>query len=101
MNIRKKCEEERMNTRVKIPAPLRKLTGDQAVVETEAETLIDLIFDLERKYPGIKERIYDGKEIRRFINIFVNGEDIRFKDGIKTKVTKGSDVSIVPAIAGG
>jgi len=90
-----------MNTRVKIPAPLRKLTGDQAVVETEAETLIDLIFDLERKYPGIKERIYDGKEIRRFINIFVNGEDIRFKDGIKTKVTKGSDVSIVPAIAGG
>jgi len=90
-----------MTTKVKIPAPLRKLTGDQGVVETEAETLTDLIFDLERKYPGIKERIYDGKEIRRFINIFVNGEDIRFKDGIKTKITKGSDVSIVPAIAGG
>jgi molybdopterin synthase sulfur carrier subunit len=91
-----------MTTKVKIPAPLRKLTGNQAVVETEAETLIDLIFDLDRKYPGIKERIYDDRgEIRRFINIFVNGEDIRFKDGIKTKVAKGSEVSIVPAIAGG
>jgi len=90
-----------MNTRVKIPAPLRKVTGNLAVVETEGETLIDLILDLDRKYPGIRERIYDGKEIRRFINIFVNGEDIRLKDGIKTKIAKGSDVSIVPAIAGG
>ncbi|MFQ5867336.1 MAG: MoaD family protein [bacterium] len=90
-----------MTTSVKIPAPLRKLTGNQAVVETEAETLIDLISDLDKKYPGIKERIYDGKGIRRFINIFVNGEDIRFKDGIKTKIARGSEVSIVPAIAGG
>ncbi len=90
-----------MTTSVKIPVPLRKLTGNQAMVETEGETLIDIIFDLDRKYPGIKERIYDGKEIRRFINIFVNGEDIRFKGGIKTKIAKGSDVSIVPAIAGG
>ncbi|MBA7503177.1 Sulfur carrier protein CysO [subsurface metagenome] len=90
-----------MTTSIKIPAPLRKLTGNQAVVETEAETLIDLISDLDKKYPGIKEKIYDGKEIRRFINVFVNGEDVRFKDGIKTKITKGSEVSIVPAIAGG
>lgn len=90
-----------MTTSIKIPAPLRKLTGNQAVVETEAETLIDLISDLDKKYPGIKERIYDGKEIRRFINVFVNGEDVRFKDGIKTKITEGSEVSIVPAIAGG
>lgn len=90
-----------MATTVKIPAPLRKLTGNQAVVETEADTLIDIISDLDKKYPGIKDRIYDGKEIRRFINIFVNGEDVRFRDGIKTKITEGSDVSIVPAIAGG
>lgn len=90
-----------MTTTVKIPAPLRKLTGNQAVVETEAGTLIDLISDLDKKYPGIKERIYDGKEIRRFINIFVNGEDVRLKDGIKTKIAEGSEVSIVPAIAGG
>lgn len=90
-----------MTTTVKIPAPLRKLTGNQAVIETEAETLIDLISDLDKKYPGIKERIYDGKEIRRFINIFINGEDVRLKDGIKTKIAKGSEVSIVPAIAGG
>jgi len=91
-----------MNTRVKIPAPLKNLTGGQGVVETEAETVIDLILDLDRKYPGIKERIYDGRgEIRRFVNLFVNGEDIRFKDGIKTKIAKGSEVSIVPAIAGG
>jgi molybdopterin synthase sulfur carrier subunit len=90
-----------MATTVKIPLPLRNLTGNQAIVETEAETIVELIFDMDRKYPGIKERIYDGREIRRFINIFINGEDIRFKDGIKTRVAKGSEVSIVPAIAGG
>ena len=72
-----------MTTSIKIPAPLRKLTGNQAVVETEAETLIDLISDLDKKYPGIKERIYDGKEIRRFINVFVNGEDVRFKTSFR------------------
>jgi len=90
-----------MTTKVKIPAPLRRLTGSKAVLETEAETLIDLISDLDSKYPGIKERIYDGKEIRRFVNIFVNGEDVRFRDGIRTKIPRGSDVSIVPGVAGG
>lgn len=91
-----------MATKVRIPAPLRKLTKEQAVVETNGSTIEEILTELEKNYPGIKERICDETgQIRRFINIFLNGEDIRFKEGAKTKVAGDSEVSIIPAIAGG
>ena len=91
-----------MATKIRIPAPLRKLTKDQAVVESSGSTIEDVLSDLEKNYPGIKERICDETgQVRRFINIFVNGEDIRFKQGTKTKVDSGAEISIIPAIAGG
>lgn len=91
-----------MSAKVRIPAPLRKLTQDKAIVEVEGKTIQDLLTGLEKDYPGLKERICDESgQIRRFVNIFVNGEDIRFKDGAKTPVAEGAEVSIIPAIAGG
>jgi molybdopterin synthase sulfur carrier subunit len=91
-----------MSAKVRIPAPLRRLTKDQAVVDVEGQTVADVIVDLEKNYPGLKERLCDETgQIRRFINVFVNGEDIRFKEGAKTAVPAGAEVSVVPAIAGG
>ena len=91
-----------MPAKVRIPAPLRKLTKEQPVVDVQGKTVDEVLIDLEKKYPGIKERICDENgQIRRFINVFVNGEDIRFKDGAKTVVAEGAEISIIPAIAGG
>ncbi len=91
-----------MAIKVRIPAPLRKLTKEQAVVECQGKTIDDILNNLESQCPGIKERICDENgQIRRFINIFVNGEDIRFKEGSKTVVADGAEVSVIPAIAGG
>ena len=91
-----------MAAKVRIPAPLRKLTKDQATVETTGATIADVLTDLEKNYPGIRERICDETgQVRRFINIFINGDDIRFKDGIKTAVATDAEISIIPAIAGG
>ena len=91
-----------MPAKVRIPAPLRKLTNDQAVVEVQGKDVQELLASLDKNYPGLKERICDESgQIRRFVNIFVNGEDIRFKDGPKTVVAEGAEVSIIPAIAGG
>ncbi len=91
-----------MAVKVRIPAPLRKLTKDQSMVEVEGKTIDEILGGLEKNYPGLKERICDESgQIRRFVNIFVNGEDIRFKDGAKTVVSDGAEVSIIPAIAGG
>lgn len=91
-----------MAVKVRIPAPLRKLTKDQAIVESQGSTIEEVLADLEKNYPGLKERICDETgQVRRFINIFLNGEDIRFKEGTKTKVGGDAEVSIIPAIAGG
>ena len=91
-----------MAAKVRIPAPLRKLTREQPVVDCTGMTVEEILADLEKKYPGIRERICDENgQIRRFINVFVNGEDIRFKEGAKTTVAEGAEVSIIPAIAGG
>ena len=91
-----------MAAKVRIPAPLRKLTQDQAVVEVEGKTIQDVLGSLDKSYPGLKERICDESgQIRRFVNIFVDGEDIRFKDGPNTAIADGAEVSIIPAIAGG
>lgn len=87
---------------VNIPTPLRKLTDNQSEVQVEAATVDDLINGLEDAHSGIKEKILDETgEIRRYVNIFVNDEDIRFLDGKATQLNEGDNVSIVPAIAGG
>jgi molybdopterin synthase sulfur carrier subunit len=87
---------------VRIPTPLRKLTGGQGEVAIDAADITSLIGALETAYPGLKERLCDEQgEIRRFINIYVNNEDIRFQKGIGTAIKSGDEISIVPAIAGG
>ncbi len=91
-----------MPVKVRIPTPLRKLTHDEEVVETTAESVSEAIADLETCYPGFKERLVDeAGEIRRFVNIYVNDEDIRFLDNASTALKDGDEISIIPAIAGG
>lgn len=87
---------------VRIPVPLRKLAGDQRVVRASGSTLIDLVEDLERQFPGIKARIVDGDgKVQSFVNIFVNDEDVRFLQGLHTPLREDAEVSIIPAMAGG
>ena len=91
-----------MAVRVRIPTPLRSLTKGAADVQVKADTVTDLIEDLERQYPGLRDRLVEENgELRRFINIYVNQEDIRFLQGEKTALKEGDEVVIVPAIAGG
>ncbi|MEE8242982.1 MAG: MoaD/ThiS family protein [candidate division NC10 bacterium] len=90
-----------MSVLVRIPTPLRSLTKGQAEVQEEGSSVQELIENLEDKYKGLKERICDGQDIRRFINIYVNDEDIRFLQGTETPLKPGDQISIVPAIAGG
>ena len=87
---------------VRIPTPLRQAARGNAEVKVTGDTVDDVIADLERQFPGLKERLVDdGGELRRFINIYVNEEDIRFLEGRKTALKDTDVVSIVPAIAGG
>jgi molybdopterin converting factor small subunit len=90
-----------METIVRIPTPLRTLTGGADEVSAAGNTLAELIEDLERKHPGIRDRLLDEKGVRRFVNIYIGEEDVRFLDGLKTTLKAGDQVSIVPAIAGG
>jgi molybdopterin synthase sulfur carrier subunit len=90
-----------MSVLVRIPTPLRSLTKGQAEVQEEGSSVQELIENLEDKYRGLKERLCDGQDIRRFINIYVNDEDIRFLQGTATPLKPGDQISIVPAIAGG
>jgi molybdopterin synthase sulfur carrier subunit len=90
-----------MSTIVRIPTPLRTLTGGQDEVSADGRTVADLIENLEKKHPGIRDRLVDEKGVRRFVNIYIGEEDIRFLDGLKTELKAGDAVSIVPAIAGG
>ncbi len=90
-----------MAVKVRIPTPLQRLTQGKEEVESGPGTIIELINDLEIKYPGIAERISENGKIRRFVNIYLNDEDIRFLKAEDTDVKDGDEVSIVPAIAGG
>jgi molybdopterin synthase sulfur carrier subunit len=91
-----------MAVTVHIPTPLRKLTGNQSEVQAEAATVAELIDNLESAHAGIKEKLLDESgDIRRYVNIYVNDEDVRFLDGKDTSLKDGDSVSIVPAIAGG
>lgn len=87
---------------VRIPTPLRKLTGDQEVVTAAGSNVGEILTNLEKTYPGIGERILDEEgKVRRFVNVFLNDEDIRFLENTDTTVTDSDELSIVPAIAGG
>lgn len=90
-----------MAVKVLIPTPLQRLTQGKENVEAAAGTIIELVADLDKKYPGFGERISEGGKIRRFVNIYVNEEDIRFLQAENTVVKDGDEVSIIPAIAGG
>ena len=91
-----------MAVTVRIPTPLQRLTSGQGEVQCEGGNVAELLKDLEKRYPGIQERICDEQgKLRRFVNIFVNEEDIRFLQGDQTAIKDGDDVSIIPAIAGG
>lgn len=87
---------------VRVPTPLQKVTGGKSEVETTGSNIKEAIENLEKTYPGVKERLYSEEgELRRFINIYVNEEDIRFLDSENTAIKDGDVISIIPAIAGG
>ena len=89
-------------TMVRIPTPLRRITDGKDKVEMEGSNLGELIEGLEGRYPGFKERLVDeAGELRYFVNIYLNGEDVRFLQGMGTSITTGDEISIVPAVAGG
>ena len=91
-----------MAVTINIPTPLRKLTSNQAEVELEAASVGELVENLEEAYAGIKEKLTDQSgDIRRYVNIYIHDDDIRFLDGKDTALSDGDVVSIVPAIAGG
>jgi len=86
---------------VRIPTPLRTLTGGEEQVSADGATVSQVIENLEKSHPGLRERLLDEKGVRRFVNIYVGDEDIRFLDGLETKLSGNEEISIVPAIAGG
>ena len=91
-----------MAVTVKIPTPLRALTGEQDSVTADGATLAELVEQLEGAFPGMRERLCeDSGELRRFVNVYVNGEDVRFLEGLQTALGEGDEISIVPAVAGG
>ncbi|MGP1373811.1 MAG: MoaD/ThiS family protein [Almyronema sp.] len=91
-----------MSVKVLIPTPLQKFTNNQATLECEGGNIVEMLNALEANCPGIKARLCDDNgELRRFVNFYVNSEDIRFLDGKETPLSDGDEVSIVPAVAGG
>ena len=91
-----------MAKKVRIPTPLRKLTNNDEVVEVSAATIGEAIAELQSRYPGIQERLVDENgEVRRFVNVYVNDEDIRYLEELATPVAATDEVSIIPAVAGG
>ena len=91
-----------MPVTVRIPTPLRRMTNGQDKVEMQESTLSEMIESLEASYPGVKERLIDENgELRYFVNIYLNGEDVRFLQGLETSAATGDEISIVPAVAGG
>ena len=91
-----------MSIKVRIPTPLRKLTNGSDEVTAAGRNVAEIIEDLEKAYPGLKERICEGDgKLRRFVNIYLNDEDIRFKNNLETELKENDELSIIPAIAGG
>jgi molybdopterin synthase sulfur carrier subunit len=90
-----------MAVTVKIPAQLRSLTGGEGETEVEGESVGAVLEALYERYDGLRDRITEDGELRRFVNIYARGEDIRFGDGLETPVSDGDEVTILPAVAGG
>ena len=90
-----------MAIEVRIPTILRTYTGGEKAVDASGETLAAVIDDLETNHPGIKERLVDGADLRRFVNIYINDEDVRFLGGLEAQVADGDQIVVLPAVAGG
>ena len=90
-----------MAIEVRIPTILRTYTGGEKAVDASGTTLAALIDDLESNHPGIKERLLEGPDLRRFVNVYVNDEDVRFTGGLETALSDGDQVVVLPAVAGG
>ena len=91
-----------MAVKVRIPTPLQKLTKDKAEVDAKGTTIREVMDDLEKQFPGLKERLCDDSgKVRRFVNLYINEEDVRFLKGEDTPLKDGDELSIIPAIAGG
>ena len=98
----KKLKFTFMSKKVRIPTPLRKLTNNEELIEISAATIGEAILELQTRFPGIQERLVDDKgEVRRFVNVYVNEEDIRFLQNRETLLKDGDEIRIIPAIAGG
>ena len=88
--------------KLRLPTPLRSLAGGQSVLQLDGSTVAQVLEQLEVNHPGFHERLFDERgEVRRFMNVYVGGEDIRFLDGLDTPVADGQTISIIPAVAGG
>ncbi len=90
-----------MSVRVQIPTPMRQHTEGKAVVEVNGVTVQAVLGDLGQKYPGIMQRLFENGQVRRFVNVYLNDEDIRYLDNLGTPVKDGDELSIIPAVAGG
>lgn len=90
-----------MAIEVRVPTILRTYTSNEKVVEAEGATIADVVADLDARYPGIADRLVDDKGLRRFVNVYLNDEDVRFLDGMATAVADGDSITILPAVAGG
>ena len=91
-----------MSVRVRIPAPLRSVTDGQSEVSVGANNVDQVLVELEGRFPQIRQRLRDDEgTLRRFVNLYVNGEDVRFLKGLETGLKEGDEVSIIPAVAGG
>ena len=93
--------EINMSIEVRIPTILRQYTGGAKAVEGTGDTLSALIDDLESRHPGLRQRLVDDDGLRRFVNVYLNDEDVRFLEGLKTQVSDGDSVTVLPAVAGG
>lgn len=91
-----------MSATVRIPTPLRKVTNGEDKASVEGNTMSEVVEALENQFPGLKDRICEPTgELRSFVNVYINGEDIRFVNGMSSSVASGDEISIVPAVAGG
>ena len=90
-----------MSIEVRIPTILRQYTSGAKAVEGSGSTLAELFDDLETRHSGLRERLVDDKGLRRFVNVYLNDEDVRFLGGLETSVADGDHVTVLPAVAGG
>ena len=90
-----------MPVRVQIPTPMRQHTEGQTTVEATGGTVQAVLDDLGARFPGLTQRLFDNGQVRRFVNVYLNDEDIRYLDSLATPVKDGDEVSIIPAVAGG